>query len=167
MPVYFIQAGEDGPVKIGWAKDTLARKALHQTSNPVELRVLREVECLPVDEKAFHRYFNDQRIRGEWFRFADAMLTVSVEACRIGLPAKETAHPQWAEGARKFNAWRTARGLSQPALARLLDMSVRQIGKYDRGEAEVPLTVEYALRHLAEHHTDTALRIVGATNLRF
>lgn len=52
--------------------------------------------------------------------------------------------------AADFRTWRTARGLTQPALAALLDMSIRQIANYEAGKAVIPRTVEYALYWLDE-----------------
>lgn len=44
MPVYFVQAGEAGPVKIGWATDPRARIADLQTGHYEPLRLIRIIE---------------------------------------------------------------------------------------------------------------------------
>jgi hypothetical protein len=65
--VYFVQQGENGPVKIGRAVDPERRVATLQTGNAIDLH-LREV--VPGDstlESTMHQRFADARIRGEWF----------------------------------------------------------------------------------------------------
>lgn len=67
--VYFIQAGEGGPIKIGWTGgNPLARLRDLQTGNhePLKLR-----GCFPgtfEDEQALHARFASSRMTGEWFK---------------------------------------------------------------------------------------------------
>ena len=44
MPVYFIQAGEDGPIKIGYAANVQRRIAALRTACPTELRELGYID---------------------------------------------------------------------------------------------------------------------------
>jgi hypothetical protein len=65
--VYFIQDGEEGPVKIGLSKSPEQRLPKLQTGNPREL-FLRHV--IPGDlkiERGLHTRFAQARIRREWF----------------------------------------------------------------------------------------------------
>jgi Meiotically Up-regulated Gene 113 (MUG113) protein len=78
MPVYFIQAGDDGPVKIGWAKQPAKRIAQLQTGHHVALNLLRLVDGDLRDEARFHKAFREQRIVREWFMFDPLMLTLPV-----------------------------------------------------------------------------------------
>lgn len=65
--VYFIQRGEDGPIKIGWTNNIDARQDELQIAcaEPLFLRasLLGDSDL----EKKVHRFFADHRIRGEWF----------------------------------------------------------------------------------------------------
>ena len=65
--VYFVQCGDDGPIKIGKSSGDMKRRLGElQVGNPVELRLLVSI---PGDvEQAMHMRFARQRIRGEWFR---------------------------------------------------------------------------------------------------
>jgi hypothetical protein len=66
--VYFIQAGSQGPIKIGVADDVEYRLSELQTGNAETLHI---VGCVPGDgrlEKELHRRLASVRIRGEWFR---------------------------------------------------------------------------------------------------
>jgi hypothetical protein len=76
MPVYFIRAGEGGPVKIGTAIDVRARFSTLQTGHYERLTLIRQVEGAEAQERWLHAQFDTLRIRGEWFRFDPAMLTI-------------------------------------------------------------------------------------------
>lgn len=75
--VYFLRAGEDGPVKIGWSTKLASRISGIQTGSPVKLLLLRTIECEPWVESWFHGQFLERRLVGEWFEFDDAMLTLT------------------------------------------------------------------------------------------
>jgi hypothetical protein len=69
--IYFIQAGETGPIKIGYTEGagTLeTRFAALQGANAAELRLLATRFGSIEDERQFHRRFAAGRLRGEWFR---------------------------------------------------------------------------------------------------
>lgn len=63
---YFIQAGVDGPVKIGIAEDVEERLKQLQTGCPDDLRLIGRIRgnC----EADLHKRFERLRLRGEWFK---------------------------------------------------------------------------------------------------
>lgn len=65
--VYFIQSGEEGPIKIGIARDPESRLAALQTGHHEELRLLAITHGGADQEGAYHMQFAEHRIRGEWF----------------------------------------------------------------------------------------------------
>lgn len=65
--VYFIQAGEGGPIKIGAAVDVLRRLKVLQTGNVEVLSLLCDFEGGPEEERRLHRHFAAYHLRGEWF----------------------------------------------------------------------------------------------------
>ncbi len=67
--VYFIQAGEDGPVRIGWARDPLARLAKLQKGNHESLRLLMTIADNGTLATRTQARFEWLRMHGEWFRF--------------------------------------------------------------------------------------------------
>lgn len=84
--VYFIQAGESGPIKIGKTdNDVQERLRALQTGNHVELRVLAKSRLL--SESRLHSIFCHLCIRGEWFRPATELLD-AIEAAK-SLPDDE------------------------------------------------------------------------------
>ena len=85
--IYILQAGEDGPVKIGrTAGNRLwARIAELQTGQHEHLRLLMIGAGGAAVESALHREFADRRLRGEWFE----------PSVLAGLQARISVH-QWA-----------------------------------------------------------------------
>lgn len=67
MAVYFIQAGDNGPIKIGVATDPRRRLINMRTAHPDVLSLLAVMPGDATLESAMHRRFAGQRIRGEWF----------------------------------------------------------------------------------------------------
>lgn len=67
MPVYFVQAGENGPIKIGYASDVAKRIGHLQTSAPDRLCVLSVMDGGEAEEKALHAELAAHRRLGEWF----------------------------------------------------------------------------------------------------
>lgn len=80
MAVYFIRAGENGPVKIGYAADVASRMAFMQSGNHTRLVLLREIEGDTRTERALHKRFVEYKIDREWFNFCPDMLTVDAES---------------------------------------------------------------------------------------
>lgn len=72
--VYFIQAEQGGPIKIGVCRDPHARLASLQTCNPLKLRILGVVEGVEKDERRLHRRFAATRLQGEWFEPSGELL---------------------------------------------------------------------------------------------
>ncbi|HTD72233.1 MAG TPA: GIY-YIG nuclease family protein [Steroidobacteraceae bacterium] len=77
MPVYFIQ-NERGSVKIGHSANPAKRLASLRVSSPEDLTLIRVIEGEVTTEGQMHKHFSAHRIRGEWFRFNDEMLTIGV-----------------------------------------------------------------------------------------
>lgn len=88
--VYFIQAGENGPIKIGVSNDPPSR--INQIDRfpdletgewvypktkeqPEELRLLATIPGSDRTEKAIQNRFKDLHIRGEWFRAEEPLLS--------------------------------------------------------------------------------------------
>ena len=62
---YFIQAGDDGPIKIGRASNVRRRLKELQTASHERLRVLAVIRG--DYERSMHRFCSDSRLHGEWF----------------------------------------------------------------------------------------------------
>lgn len=66
--VYFIQAGDSGPIKIGYSDNVDSRLRSMQTGNHERLRLLCKVPGSYLDEGSLHKRFDIYRLSGEWFR---------------------------------------------------------------------------------------------------
>jgi hypothetical protein len=74
--IYFIQAGEGGPTKVGWARKG-AHSRLKELScgNHDELRIVGFVYApIRKDEYDFHSILSPWHRRGEWFDLPEAVL---------------------------------------------------------------------------------------------
>lgn len=78
--VYFVQAGPEGPIKIGYAKRVAARFAELQTANAEPLILLGVLfDGTRSLEAQTHLRFADFRLRGEWFNPADEIFDFLAE----------------------------------------------------------------------------------------
>lgn len=67
--IYFMQAGQGAPIKIGKANDTKSRLRSHQTSNWEKLILILEIKgCHPGLEMELKKHYRHFLIRGEWFK---------------------------------------------------------------------------------------------------
>ncbi len=66
--IYFVQAEDGGPIKIGLAACVWCRLSSLQTGNPARLLLLATTVGDCVDEAELHSRFSRHRLRGEWFR---------------------------------------------------------------------------------------------------
>ena len=64
--VYFI-GPEGGPIKIGITTNVGQRLESLQTGSPVKLKVHAVARAGRSLERAYHRYFDERRLSGEWF----------------------------------------------------------------------------------------------------
>lgn len=78
--VYLIQAGENGPVKIGATTDPRKRLIGLQVGHYEVLRILAIIPDSVAREAQLHEWFKADHIRGEWFRFSDAIQTFAALA---------------------------------------------------------------------------------------
>lgn len=74
--VYFIQAEQGGPVKIGWSQEPEKRLLGIQTGHPYKLVIRRVIKAHRLLEGQLHARFVDQRLNGEWFEPVDALLEI-------------------------------------------------------------------------------------------
>lgn len=66
--VYFIQSGDDGPIKIGYTTSINTRLPTLQTAHPWVLHVIGTVPGSVLDEARAHNALAEYRMIGEWFR---------------------------------------------------------------------------------------------------
>jgi len=74
--IYFIQQGDDGPIKIGTSDNPEKRLQQLQGSHHETLRLLKVVEGSNWAEKRLHQHLAAFRLRGEWFENCAEVLRV-------------------------------------------------------------------------------------------
>lgn len=79
MPVYLIQVGGNGPVKIGHTADPLKRLSSLQVAHHDELHLLETFKGDKGLEWQLHVLFDAYHLRGEWFQPAVLPL---IDRCR-------------------------------------------------------------------------------------
>jgi len=72
--VYFVTAGEGGPIKIGWSQDVSRRMEELQTANPHPLVLLATIRGTMADEARCHSLFRKHQIQSEWFAHVPEIL---------------------------------------------------------------------------------------------
>lgn len=83
--VYFIQAGDNGAIKIGvTAGNPLVRMAALQTGCPDTLRLVGYTQGSAQDESDLHQRFAHLRQRGEWFA-AEPDLLAFIDGIRFAM----------------------------------------------------------------------------------
>jgi len=66
--IYFIQSGNNGPIKIGHTKFNInSRLKSLQTGNPVKLILIKTIKGDLKKERKIQKKFYEDNIRGEWF----------------------------------------------------------------------------------------------------
>ncbi|WP_171898770.1 GIY-YIG nuclease family protein [Curtobacterium sp. UCD-KPL2560] len=65
--VYFVQQGDNGPIKIGASRSFTKRLKTLRTNSPVELHVLGTFPGGFDAERDLHHELADHRLEGEWF----------------------------------------------------------------------------------------------------
>jgi hypothetical protein len=66
--VYFMQAGDAGLIKIGWALNPAYRRSQLQTGSADLLRIIGAFEADQTIERAIHRQLKHLHSHGEWFK---------------------------------------------------------------------------------------------------
>jgi hypothetical protein len=131
MPVYFIRAGDGGPVKIGWsAKAGGVRLNQMQVSNHERLNLIRLVETFRRGERWYHARYEARRVRGEWFSFCEDML--------VAIPPSEAALAVKSYASTPFGRVLLATGMTLDSGSRALGVHPTAIHRWANGERTVP-----------------------------
>lgn len=106
--IYFIQQGENGPIKIGVASNPIDRMINLQKGSGHELALLGIIEESTDLERMLHQQFNHLNLRYEWFSPDRELLDyISKNAAPWphAVPAQRTRHTLKELKTRKPQAW--------------------------------------------------------------
>lgn len=80
--VYFLRAGDDGPIKIGYTTGSVwIRVSALQQSAPDKLNWLGAYIAQPEEERRLHKLFGAHRRRAEWFEPHSSILSYIGSMC--------------------------------------------------------------------------------------
>lgn len=140
MPVYFIRAGEDGPVKIGKSVDAESRLRALQTSHYETLILMRVVKGDCLVESWYHKKYEDKRIRGEWFSFDESMLhSEYVPQTDEPLINADSTTDQMKFCVGTSRLFVRSSGYSQKKMAEHFDVSEGTLSKWLSGKCPIPM----------------------------
>lgn len=88
--ITFIQAGEKGPIKIGFTDQPTTRKKGLQTAHYDELRIIGVMEGDNKLEDELHVRFEAYKIRGEWYRPESEIFKYVEDYCQQVKDSKNT-----------------------------------------------------------------------------
>lgn len=106
--VYFLQAREGGPIKIGWtaAEDLKSRLHSIQVGHPYRLTVTHTIVGGRAKEHRYHIRFRAHRLNGEWFQACESVAKVA-HAIPATAGDERMAAPLRAARAQAFRVGRT------------------------------------------------------------
>ena len=81
--IYFIQAGENGPIKIGRSNDVEKRLKQLQTASAEKLKILwvYDADNDKETEIELHEELKSERINGEWFKPSEQVFFIINNHC--------------------------------------------------------------------------------------
>ena len=123
--VYFIQQGEDGPIKIGFSTDVEGRLKSLQTATPYPLVLLGVMEGNITTEARLHGLFQFCRLSGEWFEPRDVLL----QFIRDQAVPLETTISEKSEEATTFNRWLSRKVTENSPRGDVANDWIRDVGK--------------------------------------
>lgn len=82
--IYFIQCGDNGPIKIGLSENVKKRLGALQAANPYQLHLLGVMDGDAAEERMLHVRFGLFRVRGEWYRSHQRLRRFIDTNCRYG-----------------------------------------------------------------------------------
>lgn len=131
--IYFLQSGQDGPIKIGFTNSIDNRLSALQVNSPYSIKALGTMEGDEQKEKWLHEQFSDFHFRGEWFWPAKSLLkfikdntadindrpAILDQHHPVSEDSRRAIHHQWLGSRVKY--FRKKKKLTQTELGRILD----------------------------------------------
>lgn len=120
MAIYFIQAGDGGPIKIGFSADPEKRLVKVQSDNAAECQLLGILPGGEAEELALHARLAGARIRGEWFAATPEVLA-EVPARVVAADRDFVSLPQFLAQRGNLTALSRALGVTPAAVLRWIE----------------------------------------------
>lgn len=105
--IYFVRAGADGPIKIGYAENVKHRLTSLQSGNHLPLAILHTLPGGEALERHIHAAVRAEHLRGEWFNYTP-FIRVFLDNLISGVPL-DGALRTYSESRHIFEAANAAR----------------------------------------------------------
>ena len=126
MPVYFVQAGDGGQIKIGFARDVSSRLVKMRVDCPIPLTLLAAIEGDAKFERDLQERFAAHSTRGEWFAPAPDLLAFIATLPKPAVPRRKIK-----SGDHPLRQYRCDRGLTLGDIARMVGVSHATISRIE------------------------------------
>lgn len=119
--IYFIQSGNNGPIKIGHTtKNVEQRVRSLQTASPYPLKIIGLIEGDVTLEQIIHKKLSKFRLRGEWFKCKPEVLKLIEEGAESLLDERIEDMKNLLEKGWTFNKIGGKHGVSRQRVHQLL-----------------------------------------------
>jgi hypothetical protein len=143
--VYFIRAGDIGPIKIGMSRNVESRLAKMQTDTPMLLKLLG---CIPggkTEEHNLHLRLSAYRVSGEWFR-PDPVVIAAVERELASHGTTDYLFPRAPFVPKSpLQAWRMKSRLSLNEFAKLAETNAATISRVENNLVYGTVALHFAI----------------------
>lgn len=134
--IYFIQAQDNGPIKIGSTGDNPRKRMVKiQSDFPWPVRLLGAIEGTVSQEKRIHLILARWKTQGEWFEPTPIVLA-AIEAaleCGKSAPFDEPCAPEVDETAHPLRKWREILSLTQAEAGKRIGVDHVCVSRWERG----------------------------------
>jgi DNA-binding XRE family transcriptional regulator len=135
--IYFVQAGENGAIKIGTAKNVESRLGKMRVDCPHPLMLLAVIEGNADYEQRLHKQFKEYGQRGEWFSPSQELLAF-IET----LPKPEaTPARRYKNGDHPLRKYRCTHGISLIQMAETVGTSHCTLSRFESGKQIPSITL--------------------------
>lgn len=133
--IYFIQAQDAGPIKVGvTADDPRKRMVKIQSDCPWPVTLLGTIKGSVAQEKQIHLVLARWRTQGEWFEPHPIVLAAVAEAIRCGDAVKLPSRKRRAKHVHPLCQHRADNGLTLRDLARQTGLTAAALSRFERGQ---------------------------------
>lgn len=132
--IYFIQAQDNGPIKIGFTGDNPRKRMVKiQSDCPWPVQLLGAIEGTVSQEKQIHLVLARYKTQGEWFEPHPHVVAAVNLALECGVLAPDDDAIDF-DGMNKLRAYRLSKKLSQSDLAASVGVKKSAISRIEKGK---------------------------------
>lgn len=148
--IYFVRAGAEGAIKIGFSSNPDMRIDALRTAVPEDVRVLAVIKGTQGEEQRLHAVFEHAHLRGEWFKPTPDLLAYIAQfppydnqrvRARNQRGRKKRLLTPGANGPitpMEIRRWREQLGWTQARAAHAMGLKLRTYQNWEQGHRPMP-----------------------------